>query len=47
MTDKPVRLLNLHTPGGFVQYRNELRELRKQGIEPDRAFYERHDVFDV
>ena len=46
-TDAPVRLLNLHTPGGFVQYRKELRELRAQGIEPDRAFYERHDVFDV
>jgi mannose-6-phosphate isomerase-like protein (cupin superfamily) len=46
-TDKPVRVLNLHTPGGFVRYRNELRELRAQGIEPDRAFFERHDVFDV
>jgi quercetin dioxygenase-like cupin family protein len=47
VSDRPVRLLNLHTPGGFVRYRNELRELRAQGIEPDRAFYERHDVFDV
>ena len=46
-SDRPVRLLNLHTPGGFVQYRNELRELRAQGIEPDRAFFERHDVYDV
>jgi quercetin dioxygenase-like cupin family protein len=46
-TDSPVRLLNIHTPGGFVQYRTELSELRKQGVEPDRAFYERHDVFDV
>ena len=42
-----MRLLNLHTPGGFVEYRNELRELRAQGVEPDRAFFERHDVFDV
>ena len=43
----PARMLNLHTPGGFVQYRRELRELRSQGIEPDTAFFERHDVFDV
>ena len=47
MTDKPVRLLNLHTPGGFVRYRTELRELRAQGIEQDSAFFERNDVFDV
>jgi mannose-6-phosphate isomerase-like protein (cupin superfamily) len=47
MSDAPVRMLNLHTPGGFVQYRRELRELRDQGIEPDREFFERHDVFDV
>ena len=47
VSDKPVRLLNLHTPGGFVAYRRELAELREQGIEPDRAFFERHDVFDV
>jgi hypothetical protein len=40
-------MLNVHTPGGFVQYRRELRELRSQGIEPDVAFFERHDVFDV
>jgi mannose-6-phosphate isomerase-like protein (cupin superfamily) len=45
--NRPVRMLNLHTPGGFVLYRRELRELRAQGIEPDAAFYERHDVFDV
>jgi quercetin dioxygenase-like cupin family protein len=45
--DKPARMLNLHTPGGFAQYRRELGELRARGIEPDRAFFERHDVFDV
>ena len=44
---EPVRMLNLHTPGGFVRYRTELRELRAQGIEPDREFFERHDVFDA
>jgi quercetin dioxygenase-like cupin family protein len=47
VSDEPVRMLNLHTPGGFVQYRRELRKLRDQGIEPDREFFERHDVFDV
>jgi mannose-6-phosphate isomerase-like protein (cupin superfamily) len=47
VSDEPVRMLNLHTPGGFAQYRRELRELRAQGIAPDRDFFERHDVFDV
>ena len=47
VSDAPVRMLNLHTPGGFVQYRRELAELRSQGIEPDTAFSERHDVYDV
>jgi hypothetical protein len=47
VSEKPVRLLNLHTPGGFVRYRQELRDLRAQGVVPDRAFYERHDIFDV
>ena len=47
VSDEPVRMLNLHTPGGFAQYRRELGELRTQGIEPDREFFERHDVFDV
>ena len=42
----PARLLNLHTPGGFVEYRRELEALRAQGIEPDAAFFERSDVFD-
>jgi len=45
--DEVVQMLNLHTPGGFVRYRMELRELRAQGIEPDREFFERHDVFDA
>src|SRR5262249_8360844 len=45
--DAPARMLNLPPPGGFVQYRQELGELRAQGIEPDRAFFEGHDVFDV
>jgi hypothetical protein len=45
--ETPARMLNLHTPGGFVQYRRELRDLRANGIEPDVAFFERHDVFDV
>jgi quercetin dioxygenase-like cupin family protein len=47
VSDKPVRMLNLHTPGGFAEYRRQLAELRRQGIEPDRAFFESHDVFDV
>ena len=46
-SDKPVRMLNLHTPGGFAQYRRELRELRAQGITPDREWFEQHDVYDV
>ena len=33
--------------GGFVQYRRELLALHEQGITPDEAFFERHDVFDV
>jgi len=37
----------LHTPGGFVEYRRELEGLRSQGVEPDEAFFERHDIFDV
>ena len=47
VSDGPVRMLNLHTPGGFVQHRRELAEHRAKGIEPDTAFFERHDVFDV
>ena len=44
---EPARLLNLHTPGGFVEYRRELVALHEQDIEPDDAFFERHDVFDA
>lgn len=44
--EQPARLLNLHVPGGFVEYRRELQALRAEGAEPDRAFFERHDVFD-
>ena len=47
VSDKPARLLNLHTPGGFAEYRRELESLRTQGIEPDVAFFEKHDIFDV
>jgi quercetin dioxygenase-like cupin family protein len=47
ISDKPARLLNLHTPGGFAEYRRELEALRAQGIEPDDAFFEAHDVFDA
>jgi quercetin dioxygenase-like cupin family protein len=42
-----AKVLNLHTPGGFVEYRRELLALHERGLEPDRAFFERHDVFDV
>jgi quercetin dioxygenase-like cupin family protein len=42
----PARALNLHTPGGFVEYRRELAALQEQGIQPDAVFYARHDVFD-
>ena len=47
VSDKPARMLNLHTPGGFAEYRRELESLRAQGIEPDVEFFERHDIFDV
>jgi quercetin dioxygenase-like cupin family protein len=47
VNDAPTRVLNLHTPGGFAEYRRELETLRAQGVEPDRAFFERHDIFDV
>jgi quercetin dioxygenase-like cupin family protein len=47
VSDEPARLLNLHTPGGFAEYRRELEALRAQGVEPDEAFFERHDIFDV
>jgi len=47
VSNKLAKLLNLHTPGGFVEYRRELLALQDKGIEPDEAFFERHDVFDV
>jgi quercetin dioxygenase-like cupin family protein len=43
----PARALNIHTPGGFAEYRRELQALRDAGTEPDRDFFERHDVYDV
>jgi mannose-6-phosphate isomerase-like protein (cupin superfamily) len=43
----PARMLNLHTPGGFADYMRERAELTAQGLEPDAAFFERHDIFDV
>jgi quercetin dioxygenase-like cupin family protein len=47
VSDEPAKALNFHAPGGFVGYRRELLALQEQGIEPERAFFERHDVFDV
>ena len=47
VSDEPARMLNLHTPGGFAEYRRQLAAFREQGVEPDEAFFERHDVFDV
>lgn len=47
VSNERARVLNLHTPGGFVEYRRELIALHEQGIEPDDAFFERHDIFDV
>jgi quercetin dioxygenase-like cupin family protein len=44
---EPVRALNLHTPGGFADYRRELEALHARGERPDKAFFERHDIFDV
>lgn len=47
VSSEPARVLNLHTPGGFVEYRRELLALQAQGVEPDEGFFERHDVYDV
>lgn len=44
-SERQARVFNLHAPGGFVEYRRELAELRRRGETPDRAFYARHDVF--
>ena len=32
VSDEKARTLNLHTPGGFVEYRRELIALHEQGI---------------
>lgn len=42
-----ARVLNLHTPGGFAEYRRELEVLRAKSVEPNTEFFERHDVFGV
>jgi quercetin dioxygenase-like cupin family protein len=47
VSNERAKLLNLHTPGGFVEYRRELLALQAEGVEPDDAFFEQHDVFDV
>jgi quercetin dioxygenase-like cupin family protein len=47
VSDEPARALNLHTPGGFAEYRRELEALHARGEKPDAAFFERHDIFDV
>jgi quercetin dioxygenase-like cupin family protein len=47
VSDASARVLNLHTPGGFAEYRIELEALHEKGIQPDQAFFERHDIFDV
>lgn len=44
---EPVRALNLHTPGGFAEYRLELEVLHARGEKPDEAVFERHDILDV
>jgi quercetin dioxygenase-like cupin family protein len=43
----PARALNLHAPGGFATYWRELNAMRVAGEEPDAAFFEQHDVYDV
>ena len=45
--DSLTRVLNIHAPGGFVEYRRELAAHRAAGTEPDIAFFERHDIYDV
>ena len=47
VAESPARMLNLHTPGGFAEYMRERASLSVQGVEPDAAFFERHDIFDV
>ena len=47
VSESPARMLNLHTPGGFADYMRERAALGAQRREPDAAFFERHDIFDV
>ncbi|MGH3133798.1 MAG: cupin domain-containing protein [Gaiellaceae bacterium] len=43
-----ARFLNVHTPGTwFERYVRERAEIETGGGEPDRAFFERHDIFVV
>jgi quercetin dioxygenase-like cupin family protein len=43
-----ARFLNIHAPGTwFEQYLRERAEIELAGDEPDRAFFERHDIFVV
>jgi quercetin dioxygenase-like cupin family protein len=42
-----ARFLNLHTPGGFERYIDELVALRRDGVEPDAEFFARHDIYYV
>ena len=44
---EPARALNLHTPGGFAEYRRELQMLHSRGEKPDAGFFERHDIYDI
>lgn len=44
--ERSARMLNVHVPGGFAAYIRETAALRASGVEPDTAFFERHDVFD-
>jgi quercetin dioxygenase-like cupin family protein len=43
-----ARFLNIHAPGDwFEAYLRERAALELAGEEPDRAFFERHDIFVV
>jgi quercetin dioxygenase-like cupin family protein len=42
-----ARFLNLHTPGGFERYLRKLNEMRARGENPDTAFLESHDSYNV
>ena len=47
MSDEPARMLNLHTPGGFAAVPPRARDAPCAGHRARRAFFERHDIFDV